>query len=122
MRLAEHLVIVLELAGHWNARFEDPAFSGALPVSIEATMKQFGRRLCGVGHVQGHPGDTFEFHGMIKRNVLYGTFARTDAHVLAGTGTFVLKIMADSKRLLGTCMWYDGLLDEVWASPYEWRR
>jgi hypothetical protein len=68
------------------------------------------------------PADVFHFRGTIKRNVFYGTFARQDAQVLAGTGTFVLKVMADSKTLIGQCMWYDATLDGVWSSDYEWHR
>jgi len=66
--------------------------------------------------------DTFTFHGTIRRNVLYGSYQRDDAHNLAGTGTFVLKIVAHSRAMEGQCLWYDGGLDAVWASGYGWRR
>jgi hypothetical protein len=54
--------------------------------------------------------------------VFYGTFKRTDSHILAGTGTFVLKISANSRDMTGHCTWYDNALDDVWASEYVWTR
>lgn len=75
-----------------------------------------------MGHVQGEPGDPFVYRGSIKRNVFYGSFSRKDSPVLAGTGTFVLKILSDSRRLEGRCSWYDKILDDVWSSGYAWTR
>jgi hypothetical protein len=119
----ELLPDVPRLAGHWVADFNNPTKGkGTKRLAIDASLVQFGRHISGAGHVQGHPADVFHFRGTIKRNVFYGTFARQDAQVLAGTGTFVLKVMADSKTLIGQCMWYDATLDGVWSSDYEWHR
>ena len=60
--------------------------------------------------------------GRIKRNVFYGSFYRKNERILAGTGTFVLKIIADSRKMVGRCTWYDSLLDDVWSSSYVWLR
>ena len=123
-RLATHLNSdVPQLEAAWVARFRDPLGAGESQVlAIDATLSQFGRRLHGIAHIQGHPGDLFDFQGFIKRNVFYGSFHRRDAHILAGTGTFILKIHADSHSMKGHCTWYDSLLDDVWHSEYEWNR
>lgn len=113
---------VPRLAGHWIARFRDPQGSRSVPVAIEATLTQRGRRISGVAHLMGQPHDVFTFDGTVKRNVFYGSYARLDSHVLAGTGTFVLKVAATSKKLSGHCIWYDAILDDVWVSPYSWER
>lgn len=107
----------------WVVRFTEPWRSGrSRSRAIDAVLQQFGRFVRGDGHVQGHPGDPFEYRGVIKRNVFYGTFRRRDAHVLAGTGTFVLRISADSRSMTGYCTWYDNLIEGVWSSKYVWGR
>jgi hypothetical protein len=114
---------VPQLGVAWVVRFANPARSGdARNLSIDATLQQFGNLVRGRGHVQGEPGDPFIYRGVLKRNAFYGTFRRVDSHVLAGTGTFVLKISADTRRMTGYCIWYDNLLDDVWSSTYTWAR
>jgi len=114
---------VPDLEGQWVAIFINPTKKqGTKRLSIDANLVQLGRSVSGTGHVRGNAGDLFHFQGTIKRNVFFGTFARRDAQVLAGTGTFVLKVMADSKALHGHCMWYDATLDGVWSSAYDWKR
>jgi len=54
--------------------------------------------------------------------VFYGAYRHTDSHVLAGTGTVVLKIEADSRTMEGHCLWFDSGLDAVWRSEYRWER
>lgn len=110
------------LSGPWVVSFYDPDPSDARPITVDATLRQFGRHVYGVGHIQGQHGDGFSFNGVIRRNVFYGSFARLNEHVLAGTGTFVLKILARSDKLVGSCIWYDGQLDRAWSSPYLWER
>ncbi|MBI5934735.1 MAG: hypothetical protein HY867_13600 [Chloroflexi bacterium] len=123
-RLCVHLVAdVPQLGTAWVVHFAEPCLPcGSRPNAIDATLHQFGRFLSGTGHLQGEPGDPFEYRGIITRNVFYGTFKRTDAHVVAGTGTFVLKISANSHRMTGHCIWYESLLDDVWSSEYVWSR
>jgi len=113
---------VPRLAANWVIHFDDPCPGGFRPAAIDTSLLQFGHQIQGTGHLQGHPGDPFEFRGLIKRNVFYGSFYRKDAHLLAGTGTFVLKIAADSRSMIGHCIWYDSLLDDVWSSKYVWTR
>ena len=124
IRLCMHLASdVPQLGTAWVVRFVNPTPSGnARTVSIDATLQQFGRYIRGRGHVQGEPGDLFIYRGIVKRNVFYGSFRRIDSHILAGTGTFVLKISANSRRMNGDCTWYDNLLDDVWSSKYSWTR
>lgn len=110
------------LAGHWSASFCDPSPQGAAEVVVDAHLNQFGRRIEGTGSIRGRPADAFAFNGIIKRNVFYGSFGRKDAHVLAGTGAFVLEIRADSQRLTGCAMWYDSVVEGVWSSDYCWSR
>ena len=123
-RLCIHLVAdVPQLGTAWVVRFRDPCRNRYSQTrSIDARLQQFGRFLWGTGHFQGEPGDPFKYQGIIKRNVFYGSFRRRDSHILAGTGTFVLKISADSGRMTGHCTWYDNLLDDVWFSRYLWIR
>ena len=112
-----------QLSGAWVIRFAEPGPSGGDTVTaIDAELRQFGRFVRGRGHRQGEPGDPFEYQGVIKRNVLYGSFQRVNANVLAGTGTFVLNISPDSRGLVGHCTWYDNGLDDVWSSNYLWTR
>lgn len=114
---------VPRLDAKWVIKFRDPSTSirhDAL--KIDASLQQFGRFILGDGHVHGEPHDPFVYWGVIKRNAFYGSFRRKDWRILAGTGTFVLKISADSRRLSGQCSWYDNVLDDVWASEYEWTR
>lgn len=107
----------------WCVRFRDVRASGILySRGIDATLYQFGRRVWGVGHVQAEPGDPFEYRGIIRRNVFYGTFRRKDARILAGTGTFILKIRADSQLMEGRCTWFDSDIDDVRSSAYVWTR
>lgn len=110
------------LAGNWAATFRDPAPDGVELLKVQVQLRQFGRNLRGCGHIVDHPGDSFRFQGTLKRNVFFGSFQRKDAHVLAGTGAFVLKVSPDSRRMAGSCMWFDGLLDDVWTSEYRWGR
>jgi hypothetical protein len=123
-RLCVHLfndVPLLDAA--WVVHFHDPSPTDAFtPRTIDAQLNQFGRFITGNGHIQGEPGDPFQYRGVIKRNVLYGTFRRKDSHVLAGTGTFVLKISPNSRSMRGHCTWYDNDLEDVWISPYIWTR
>ncbi len=123
-RLCSHLVAdVPQLGTSWVVHFRQPSrFGQSKANAIDAELQQFGRFLRGNGHVQGEPGDPFKYRGVIKRNVFYGTFRRRSSHLLAGTGTFVLKINADSRRMIGHCTWYDNLLDDVWSSKYVWTR
>ena len=107
----------------WVVRFQEPiAIKGSRLNLIDTRLRQFGRRVWGVAYVQGEPGDPFRYDGFIRRNVFYGTFRREDAHVLAGTGTFVLKIAADSRIMTGRCTWYHSQIDDVWSSKYVWVR
>ncbi|HRI87259.1 MAG TPA: hypothetical protein PK869_03290 [Candidatus Hydrogenedentes bacterium] len=107
----------------WAVQFEDPTRQGSVRLrGIDANLQQYGRHIRGIGHIQGEPTDLFQYEGILKRNVFYGTFWRKNSHVLAGTGTFVLKVNADSRRMTGQCMWYDNTLDDVWLSNYEWNR
>ena len=124
IRLCIHLAgDVPQLGTAWVVRFSNPTRSGsARKVSIDATLQQFGRYVRGRGHIQGEPGDPFIYKGVIKRNTFYGSFRRIDSHILAGTGTFVLKISPDSRRMSGHCTWYDNLMDDVWSSQYLWVR
>lgn len=124
-RLALRLLPDLpHLEDYWTLEFEEPPHRGNKRTKRRVIMKlsQFGRNLGGIGHFQRSPQDSFTFTATIRRNVLYGSFSRSEHHILAGTGTFVLKIGAHSRRLEGHCLWYDGLLDTVWASPYRWKR
>lgn len=124
VRLCTRLVAdVPQLGTAWVIRFSEPSrLAGPDSAAIDAELRQYGRFVRGRGHRQGEPGDPFEYRGVIKRNVLYGSFRRTDPRILAGTGTFVLKISPDSRRLTGHCTWYDNLLDDVWSSTYAWTR
>ena len=121
---AEHLIgDVPRLSAPWVVRFRWPMDRGGSRSDVlDVVLYQFGRQVHGYGHVQGEPGDRFEYRGAIKRNVFFGTFRRADGRMLSGTGSFVLKIAADSKTMQGRCGWYDSGLDDVWSSPYEWRR
>ena len=129
-RLRERLAVIAydllpdlpELSGQWVAHFHDPTPEGSALLAVEVNLKQFGRSLRGEGRVLAQPDAAFNFRGMIRRNVFFGSFARQDTRVLAGTGAFILKIIADSRNLRGSCLWYDGGLDDVWVSPYSWRR
>lgn len=123
-RLCIHLVAdVPRLGSAWVVEFRQPCRSGgSKPSGIDARLEQYGRFLQGNGHFQGEPGDLFDYRGIIKRNVFYGTFRRRASHVLAGTGTFVLKISPNSRRMTGYCTWYDNVLDDVWSSKYVWIR
>ncbi len=106
----------------WIVRFYESTKGETRRVDIDSVLHQFGRRVHGTGHIQGEPHEIFEYFGTIKRNVLYGTFRRKDAHILAGTGSFVLKIDAYSKTMKGYCVWYDNQVDGPWISKYSWRR
>ncbi len=123
-RLAHRLLSDLPiLEGHWVVGFDDPSSEGErVPTTVHVELIQFGRRVNGSGHLQCSPHDSFTFSGTIRRNVFFGSYWRDDEHVLAGTGTFVLKIIAHSRELRGHCIWYDGLLEDVWNSSYVWRR
>ena len=124
VRLCVHLASdVPQLGAAWVVHFANPTRSGnSRNIAIDATLQQFGRFVRGHGHVQGEPGDPFVYKGGIKRNAFYGSFRRVDSHVLAGTGTFVLKISANTRLMTGHCTWYDNLLDDVWSSNYTWNR
>lgn len=114
---------VPRLEAKWVVKFANATASrNQNPTKIDATLQQFGRFIVGNGHVHGEPHDLFVYWGMIKRNAFYGSFRRKDSRILAGTGTFVLKISADSRHLTGHCSWYDNVLDDVWSSTYEWNR
>jgi len=123
-RLCMHVVgDVPDLDGARVVNFQDPTPSGrSRKRKIDASLQQFGRYVWGTGHVHGMPGDLFLYRGTIKRNAFYGSFRRVDSHILAGTGTFVLQISADSCHMDGHCSWYDNLLDDVWSSEYAWTR
>ena len=114
---------VPRIGSAWVVRLNNPTTTKtARQDLIDARLHQFGRRVSGIGFVQGEPGDPFEYDGFIRRNVFYGAFRRKDAHILAGTGTFVLKITADSRNMIGRCTWYESRIDAVWSSKYVWIR
>lgn len=122
-RLLMHwLVDVPDLGAPWVVHFFDPGIAESGENLIDARLSQCGRRVWGVGHTPGEKRDCFRYEGKIRRNVLYGTFQRKDRRVLAGTGSFVVKIGADSNVMAGHCAWYDSYLDEVWSSAYVWKR
>lgn len=111
------------LASAWVVRFRDPLpRGGSRPQLLDVVLKQYGRRVTGSGHVQGEPGDPFEYRGWIRRNAFYGEFRRKNKSVLAGTGTFVVKIAADGESMDGRCAWFDSEIDGPWSSRYRWER
>ncbi|MBI1784431.1 hypothetical protein HYR69_04740 [Candidatus Sumerlaeota bacterium] len=121
--LATELVTdVPRVSGPWVIRFQWPRPMGGRPETIDATFKQFGREVRGTGQIRGRPAELYRYHARVKRNVLYGTYARKDRHVLAGTGSFTLKINPNSKQMSGYCAWYDSHIDDVWLSTYSWNR
>ena len=124
IRLCLHIANDMpQLGTAWVVRFANPTRSGkSRNLAIDATLHQFGRFVRGYGHVHGEPGDLFVYKGVIKRNTFYGSFRRVDSHVLAGTGTFVLKISPNTRELEGHCTWFDNILDDVWSSNYKWTR
>ena len=112
---------VPRIGSTWVVHFRNPGTRRtARPALIDAHLHQFGRRVSGIGFIQGEPAIPFRYEGVIRRNVFYGTFKRKDSHVLTGTGTFVLKIAADSSRMAGRCTWYESRIDDVWSSGYVW--
>lgn len=112
-----------QIGTHWTANFLDPdAGRNKHARTVEISLNQLGRSVWGQGHLQGRPNDPFEFKGTIKRNAFYGSFRRTNSHVLAGTGAFVLKISANTRFLTGHCSWYDSEVDDVWSTEYRWHR
>lgn len=112
---------VPDLNGWWTISFRWPhADGGTKNAEIDAKVRQFGRFFRASGHLHGEPGDPFEYRGTIRRNVLYGTFQRKDSHILAGTGTFIVKVNADNREMEGSCAWYASKLDAVWRSPCLW--
>ncbi len=114
---------VPRIGAAWVVRFRYPTPDrSARPCAIDARLHQFGRRVSGIGFVEGEPGDPFRYEGFIRRNVFFGTFRRNDPHVLAGIGVFVLKIAADSRQMTGRCAWYQSQVDGVWPSRFLWRR
>ena len=104
-RLSLLIVVgVPRLGATWTARYREPTRQGGVRQGkVDLVFNQFGSRVWGIGHIEGEPGDPFEFRGQIKWNVFYGTFSRRDTHILAGTGTFVLKIAADTQSMTGSC-------------------
>lgn len=114
---------VPRIGGAWVLRYRlSQKVAGSDLRYIDAILHQFGRRVRGVGHVEGEPGDPFEYRGEIIRNTFSGTFRRKDRRILAGTGTFLLKISANSLTMTGRCTWFDSTLDDVWTSVYLWTR
>lgn len=112
-----------QVSGAWVIEYQEPDHDNTTCASlIDAKLEQFGTFVIGTGHVQGFPGDPFRYEAVIKRNAMYGTFKRKDSDVLAGTGTFVLKVAADLKTMQGHCSWYDSGLDGVWRSHFLWHR
>lgn len=112
-----------QLGGVWAVHFENPACYGRkVRRAIDAELEQFGQFVYGTGHLHGEPGDPFEYRGFVKRNAVYGFFRRKDSNILAGTGTFVLKVSPDTQKMAGHCTWYDNPLDDVWASAYRWTK
>jgi len=112
-----------DLNAPWVIRFRWPAGAGRSQAArIDVTIRQFGKFIRASGHPEGEPDALFEYTGTIRRNVVYGTFRRKDSHVLAGTGAFIIKILADNRTLAGSCAWYASRPDAVWRSPHVWRR
>ncbi len=114
---------VPDLRDGWVVRFRDPFPNSTTRVlKIDAVLTQFGHRVRGFGHVQGEPNDPFEYSGTVRRNAFFGEFRRKNRSILAGTGTFVVKIVASGREMNGRCSWYDSDLDRVWSSRYDWSR
>lgn len=107
---------------NWRTSIVATATSGVETRAIDARLEQYGCFIIGIGHVQGEPGDPFQYHGVIKRNVLYGRFRRKDSNLLAGTGAFVVKMSTDLREMTGQCSWYENSIDGVWDSGYIWTR
>ena len=58
----------------------------------------------------------------IRRNAFFGEFRLKNRGLLASTGTFVLKVAADSQQMEGRCGWSDSDNGGVWSAHYEWSR
>ncbi len=109
---------VPKIKGRWRVTVSEP---GRLtPQKLEVELNRFGRSVYGEGNLVGKREDPFTFTGEIRRQAFFGTFRRKKSRVLAGTGTFLLKILADDKSMTGHCNWYDKDLDNTWTSGYEW--
>lgn len=120
-KVMEGLGDVPRIGSSWVVKYTEPISCGRVrKIAIDVKLIQTGRYVRGTGHLQGRHDDEFFYSGTIRRNVFYGTFRRRDSHVLAGTGTFVLKIAANSREMNGCCSWYDAAIDDVWSSEYVW--
>lgn len=108
------------LAGGWRAKFILP--SEPFEQEVEVKIKRYGRRIRGEGHVIGQSEDPFIYLGKIKRNTLVGTFERKKKSSLTGTGSFLLVISSDDKKMVGQCIWFSYATEDVWKSKYEWER
>ena len=107
------------IEGDWEATFIEPDGTSK---TAQVTLKRLGRSIHGHGFITGSGTDPFTFTGRVERHALIGSFSRRRRRVLAGSGTFVLKILADDDEMRGACIWYDKDADEPWKCTYVWKR
>ena len=107
-----------KIEGDWEVEFTEHDGSDK---KIELTIERFGKSVKGSGHIVGNSVDPFIFRAVLKRQVLVGNFRRSRS-VLAGTGSFLLKISADEKSMCGHCCWYENNIENICSSNYKWTK
>lgn len=112
-----------DISGKWSTTYSFVKDSGAeVQASENVDLRKFGRWCKGRASMKGRYNRTWKLSGEIRGRYWAGTVRADDRHSLSGAGVFQLKIWEHGRRMEGYMMWWDGALDRIYITQYQWQK
>ena len=112
-----------DISGKWNTKYKFVK-EGQNEVDAGETVdvQKFGRWCTARASMRGRHNRTWKLKGSIRGRYWSGVVQAGDKHSLSGAGVFQLKIWEHGRRMEGHMMWWDGALDRIYVTPYQWEK
>lgn len=110
-----------DISGKWTTTYKFiQDGQSEVNASENVDVRKLGRRCTAQASMQGRHNRTWQLSGEIRGRYWSGVVRAEDKHSLSGAGVFQLKIWEHARRMEGYMMWWDGALDRIYVTPYEW--
>lgn len=110
------------LSGKWKTAYKFVDGGQEVDAGESAEIQLHGRWCTAQTFMQRDHNRRWKLAGAIQGRYWSGTVRAADKHSLSGAGVFQLKIWENGQRMEGYMMWWDGGLDRVYVTPYEWKK